>query len=56
MKLLHACVKWAMKLKQLDAELHEVEEKFDDMMMRLPNIPHESVPVGTTEDDNVEVI
>ena len=25
------------------------------MMMRLPNIPHESVPVGTTEDDNVEV-
>ena len=35
--------------------LHEVEEKFDYMMMRLPNIPHESVPVGETEDDNVEV-
>ena len=43
------------EIKALDAELREVEEKFDYMMMRLPNIPHESVPVGETEDDNVEV-
>ena len=43
------------EIKVLDAELREVEEKFDYMMMRLPNIPHESVPVGETEDDNVEV-
>ena len=44
------------EIKQLDNELREVEEKFDYMMMRLPNIPHESVPVGETEDDNVEVL
>jgi len=44
------------EIKQLDNELREVEEKFDHMMMRLPNIPHESVPVGQTEDDNVEVL
>ena len=31
-----------------------VEENLTDMMMRLPNIPHESVPVGESEDDNVE--
>lgn len=43
------------EIKALDAELREIEEKFDYMMMRLPNIPHESVPVGETEDDNVEV-
>ena len=43
------------EIKALDAELLEVEEAFKDMMMRLPNIPHESVPVGETEDDNVEV-
>ncbi|MGM9944429.1 MAG: serine--tRNA ligase [Lysinibacillus sp.] len=43
------------EIKVLDVELREVEEKFDYMMMRLPNIPHESVPVGETEDDNVEV-
>lgn len=41
------------EIKVLDEQLREVEEAFKDMMMRLPNIPHESVPVGTTEDDNV---
>ena len=44
------------EIKQLDNELREVEDKFEYMMMRLPNLPHESVPVGTTEDDNVEVL
>ncbi len=44
------------EIKELDAQLREVEEKFEYMMMRLPNISHESVPVGTTEDDNVEVL
>lgn len=42
-------------IKALDEQLNVVEDKFKHMMMRLPNIPHESVPVGTTEDDNVEV-
>lgn len=42
------------EIKELDNQLNDVEERFKDMMMRLPNIPHESVPVGTTEDDNVE--
>ncbi len=42
------------EIKTLDAELNAIEEEFKDMMMRLPNIPHESVPVGTEEDDNVE--
>ncbi|WPK13016.1 serine--tRNA ligase [Lysinibacillus louembei] len=43
------------EIKTLDEVLRAVEEKFEDMMMRLPNIPHESVPVGETEDDNKEV-
>ncbi|WP_107943785.1 serine--tRNA ligase [Metasolibacillus fluoroglycofenilyticus] len=43
------------EIKTLDETLRAVEEKFEDMMMRLPNIPHPSVPVGETEDDNVEV-
>ncbi|MCL1703526.1 serine--tRNA ligase, partial [Lysinibacillus sp. Bpr_S20] len=42
------------EIKELDVQLNDVEERFKDMMMRLPNIPHASVPVGTTEDDNVE--
>ena len=44
------------EIKELDAQLNAVEDEFKNMMMRLPNIPHESVPVGTTEDDNVEVL
>lgn len=42
------------EIKELDIQLNDVEDRFKDMMMRLPNVPHESVPVGTTEDDNVE--
>lgn len=41
------------EIKKFDAELNEIEEKFKDMMMHLPNIPHESVPVGESEEDNV---
>ncbi|MBM7707804.1 seryl-tRNA synthetase [Chryseomicrobium aureum] len=41
------------EIKALDEELREVEEKFNYMMMRIPNIPHDSVPIGDTEDDNV---
>ena len=43
------------KIKQLDIELHEVEEQITYIATRLPNVPHESVPVGEDEDDNVEV-
>lgn len=43
------------EIKALDEELREVEEKFDYMMMRIPNIPHDSVPIGDSEDDNVEL-
>ena len=43
------------EIKQLDEELHQVEEKLNYIMMRIPNIPHDSVPVGDSEDDNVEV-
>ncbi|MFC5557795.1 serine--tRNA ligase [Ureibacillus thermophilus] len=41
------------EIKKLDAELEEIEQQFKDMMMRLPNLPHESVPIGESEDDNV---
>lgn len=41
------------EIKAFDEELREVEDKFNYMMMRIPNIPHDSVPIGDTEDDNV---
>ena len=43
------------KLKELEAELREVEEALTKELLFLPNIPHESVPVGEDEKDNVVV-
>jgi len=43
------------RIKKLEAELAEIEIKRDGLLLTLPNLPHESVPVGTTADDNVEV-
>ncbi|WP_186673698.1 serine--tRNA ligase [Sporosarcina sp. BP05] len=42
-------------IKKLDEELNTVEEELNYIMMRTPNIPHDSVPVGDSEDDNVEI-
>ena len=44
-----------MKLKVLDEELREVEAKLEILLLSIPNIPHESVPVGDSEDDNVPI-
>jgi len=43
------------KIKELDTELEQVEEKLNHLLISIPNIPHESVPIGEDEDDNVEV-
>lgn len=43
------------KIKGLDDRLREVEETLEKLLLSIPNIPHESVPVGETEDDNVEI-
>src|SRR5690625_867290 len=43
------------KIKQLDHELTEIEEQLSDIMLSIPNIPHESVPTGEDEEDNIEV-
>jgi len=39
----------------LDQELRESEEKINDLLLTIPNLPHESVPVGMYEDSNVEI-
>lgn len=41
------------RVKEMDDELREVEAKLETLMLSIPNIPHESVPVGETEDDNI---
>lgn len=43
------------QIKEYDAELNQVQEQLDQIMYSIPNIPHESVPIGEDEEDNVEV-
>jgi seryl-tRNA synthetase len=43
------------RIKTIDQELRQVEEELELLMLSIPNIPHESTPIGETEDDNVEV-
>ncbi|MCU0245897.1 MAG: serine--tRNA ligase [Bryobacter sp.] len=43
------------RIAALDVEVGKVEEKFREILASIPNVPHESVPVGRDAEDNVEV-
>jgi seryl-tRNA synthetase len=43
------------EIAALDERLKTVEEQFRDLLAGVPNVPHESVPVGRSAEDNVEV-
>ena len=43
------------RIAELDQLRAQTEARMNDLLSSLPNIPHESVPVGKSEADNVEV-
>jgi seryl-tRNA synthetase len=43
------------ELKAAEAQLNEVQAKLQALMLNVPNLPHESVPAGADESQNVEV-
>ncbi|WEG12771.1 serine--tRNA ligase [Pullulanibacillus sp. KACC 23026] len=43
------------RIKELDTQLKAVEDELQQIMLTIPNIPHPSVPIGESEDDNVEI-
>ncbi|MCZ0716784.1 serine--tRNA ligase [Aerococcus sp. YH-aer221] len=43
------------EISQIDNDIKELDDKIHYIMARIPNIAHESVPVGEDEDENVEV-
>ena len=43
------------RIAELDRLRETAETRMSDLLSALPNIPHESVPVGKDESDNVEV-
>lgn len=42
-------------IKILDEKVKDVETQIRDLLLSIPNTPHESVPVGATDQDNLEV-
>lgn len=47
--------KLAVKLSQLEKEQNETQIKYQNLMMSIPNILHDSVPVGSSENENVVI-
>ena len=47
--------KLSQEIKALDAEVSEIEENLKNAILNIPNTPHESVPMGEDDSDNVEL-
>ncbi|MBQ7794192.1 MAG: serine--tRNA ligase [Clostridia bacterium] len=43
------------EIKELDSKVSAIDEELNSFMLRIPNIPNASVPVGNDDSDNVEV-
>jgi seryl-tRNA synthetase len=51
-KIINETTSSKQKIKNLEDELSNIQKKRDELLLRIPNVPHESVPVGSGEDDN----
>ena len=45
----------ADKLKALEQDLAQAQTELDEFLAVIPNLPHASVPIGKSPDDNVEI-
>jgi seryl-tRNA synthetase len=45
----------ALQIRQLEVQVDQVEQQRASLLMTIPNLPHASVPAGTSADDNQEV-
>lgn len=43
------------RIKLLDDEVRAIDAELEQLLQAIPNVPHESVPVGASEEDNVVV-
>ena len=44
-----------VQIKTFDEEIKQIEENLNKLMLSVPNVPHPSVPVGKTPNDNQEI-
>lgn len=42
----------SQRIKELDEEIKEIEEQLNGLLQSIPNIPHDSVPIGKDEESN----
>ncbi len=45
--------KISSEIKEKDSELKDIEAKFEEIVLTIPNMLHQSVPVGKDENDNI---
>jgi seryl-tRNA synthetase len=45
----------SQRIKDYDDEVRDVSSKLQDLLLRIPNLPHESVHVGASEEENKEI-
>ena len=43
------------RVKALDGELKTMDERVEELLAQIPNLPHPTAPAGTSDADNVEV-
>lgn len=43
------------RIKELDERIRQLEAEIDELLLSIPNVPHETVPDGASDADNVEV-
>lgn len=43
------------RIQSIDRELRDVEARLNELLLSVPNVPHPSVPVGRTPEDNQEI-
>jgi seryl-tRNA synthetase len=55
LQLREAMGRLSLAIKGMEDEVNKAEADMREIMIRIPNIPHESVPVGADESFNVEV-
>ena len=53
--LLEAVASLGGQLTEAEAELKEIQQGFEDIVLSMPNMPADDVPAGKSEDDNIEV-
>ncbi|HEY9187778.1 MAG TPA: serine--tRNA ligase [Ignavibacteria bacterium] len=43
------------EIKELDNEVRSLDEEIEKIMLTIPNIPNDTVPMGDTDEDNIEI-